>query len=284
MILCQFMNNQKLTPMGNKILSGLFFLLFFCQCTNQAEENNSLNSDDIIFTTDMCLPDVADKYVYPILPGTEEWKNLGSGEEIIKAHQIPDDTLGNISTLGLVRSFLDIPMLHSNYHLSSDASPTGRMNKIYPYYNSAQEIINREDAGEALLIYYDAIAFDCLASQKEIDGMNFDDQVREAAKQMDFMVQIAAVEVFFAQPKILENFNHTDRQKVVVKLLDKSKQMEQMHIEGFRNYAALEVIANVMYLSNYHPIVDYFGSGKNYITLMSSDVDDIILFANQFIH
>ena len=273
--------------MGNKILSGLFFLLFFSQCTNQADENSSQERDGLIFTHGMCLPDVADKYVYPIIPGTEEWKKLGSEEEAIKAYQLPDNELKNISTLGLIRSFLDIPMLSSSYHLFSDASSIGRMNKIYPYYNSAQEIINREDAGEALLLYYDAICFDCLTPKKVMHQMDFDEQVRVAGLQMKFDVLLTAVEVFFSQQQILDRLNDKDKQNIVATLLDKTLQIQEVnsYIDGYLRsaYTAVEVMANVMYFSNYQPIVEYFGSGKEYIASWAADVDDIILFANQFI-
>jgi len=255
--------------MENKILVFLSVLISLCQCTNRAEVTDSIKRDNLILTRGECLPDVADKFVYPIFPGTEEWKNIGSLEEAINAFQLPDNVLKNISTLGLIRSFLDIPIWWSDYYLSSNLSRIITYNRIYPKYNSAQEFLERDDAGKTLFLYFDAICFDCLKTAKVID-------------QMNFMSQFSAIQVFFAQQKILDQLNHTDRKKAVALLLSKYEQVQKLNIEGFGDPAALEVMAYVMYKVQYSPVVEYFGTEENlYVT--SDRVNDVISFVKNFI-
>jgi len=269
--------------MKNRLLGVLLALLFFCHCSNRADVTDMIIKDNLIFTHEECLPDVEDKYVYPITPGTEEWKNIGSREDAIKVFQLPDNILKNISTLGLIRSFLDIPIWWNDYYLSSNTSRIITFNRIYPEYNCNQELFSREDAGEKLIKYFNDMHCDCLEIPEAIDPVKEDDQIREAEKQLNFMAQLAALQVFFTQQKILDQLNHEDRQKVVGMLLSKHEQIQKLTIEGVVDPAAIEVMAFIMYDSKYQPIVAYFGENKSvYENIYLSDLD-IISFAKQFI-
>jgi hypothetical protein len=239
---------------------------------------NEVSQSDLMFVAGVCLPDVADKYTYPM----EEWANIGSMDEAVKVYQLPDDVLKNISTVGLIRSFLDIPVLHSSFFLSSNTSCIGTMDRIYPFYNSAQELMDRKDAGRVLLAYFDAICFDCLSGQDTIDQMDWDSQVEEAGKQLELMAQLAVIQVFFAQQKILDQYNYKDKQKVVSRLLSKYEQIQELSIKGFYDPAALEVMACVMYHAQYQPVVEYFGT-QHHFDITADKVEDIISFAKQFI-
>jgi len=259
--------------MGNRIITGLLGLLLLCQCTNQENEDNSqdnsINIGELIIVPGTCIPDVADKYVYPIVPGTEKWNNLGSEEEAIKACQLPDNVLKKISTLGLIRSFLDVPITFGFYHLYSVSCPISRINGIYSYNNSVKELLNRKDSGEALLLFFDALCFDCL-------------ETMDVTRRMYFSIQLAALEVFFAQQEILNQLDHENRQKVVAMLLTMYEQMQIINFDGFMDHASIYVIARVMYLSNYKPIIDLFGS-KDKLCYSSERVENIILYAKNFI-
>jgi hypothetical protein len=51
-----------------------------------------------------------DTYKYPVLPGTDEWKQLASQSEKIAVCQLPAGVLQTISTKGLLSSILDHPL------------------------------------------------------------------------------------------------------------------------------------------------------------------------------
>ena len=52
----------------------------------------------------------SDAYDYPVKPGTDAWKALGSHEDMLNACQIPETTLNRMSTAGLVETVLNYPL------------------------------------------------------------------------------------------------------------------------------------------------------------------------------
>ena len=162
------------------------------------------NSDELVIIADDCLPDVADKHVYPIIHGPEIWE-----------YQIPDNVLKKTSTLGLIRSFLDHPTLNGRYYTSSLAGEIARFSRIFSNDNCAQELISRNDAGDALLWYYNAVSFDCVKTQT-------------VSEKMTFAAQLAGIAVFFTQEEI---FAHLDKKKAVALLLSKNGLMWKLWLE-----------------------------------------------------
>jgi hypothetical protein len=230
--------------------------------------------DLLVISPGMCLPDAADKYEYPAVSGT-------SYQEAVKACQIPEKTLKNMSAFGLIRSFLDAPVLSSGFLLSSSSSPAAKMNNIYSLHNGIQEFLSRKNAGRALLVYFDAICFDCLKNQEAIDNMNWDAQVSEAKKQLRLIAQLAAAETLFAQSKILDQLNYNDKQKAVEMLFAKYEQVSDLGIEGFHDPAAIETMACIMRNAQYKPIEEYLGAQD--IHAAAYNAEHIISFAKNFI-
>ena len=52
----------------------------------------------------------SDAYDYPVKPGTDAWKALGSHADMLNACQIPETTLNRMSTAGLVETVLNYPL------------------------------------------------------------------------------------------------------------------------------------------------------------------------------
>ena len=114
-----------------KIIIILVAVLLFCQCSTMKEESSTMKEEngfcecirketgneeigndenvflkgELIITEGSCFPEVADKYLY-IINGHEPWWNE---ENPWYANQLPDDVLKSISTMGLIRSFIDMP-------------------------------------------------------------------------------------------------------------------------------------------------------------------------------
>ena len=54
---------------------------------------------------------VSNAYVFPIIPGSEEWKQLPSHKARLDACQIPEDILQTMCTYDLVETYFNYPLL-----------------------------------------------------------------------------------------------------------------------------------------------------------------------------
>ena len=96
----------------------------------------------------------SDAYDYPVKPGTDAWKALGSHADMLNACQIPETTLNGMSTAGLVETVL-------NYPLFGDAwawdNPQEGFDAVSSGFNGIPALFNRKDAGTELLSEYQAL-------------------------------------------------------------------------------------------------------------------------------
>ena len=249
-----------------KTLTCILVLLFFSACkglTDIEEPEDDTDAEYLAKWHSMlagCLPEVEDRYLYPAVPGSVAWANAAKeGEQysyagIFRAMQLPDDVLKNISTPGLLRSISELP--YTTVTVSGQWSWTVAFhNFIYPRYNSVQEFINRKDAVETLFQYYDAIKFDCVKPLKEVELMeDYDESMYEMRIRGRFYFAIFAVPGFFTFPKILDQLDYADRQKAVAIMLSKYDRMDAT----LSTTRLSEIMAHVMYQSNYLPLVEYF--------------------------
>jgi hypothetical protein len=176
---------------------------------------------------------------------------------------LPDDVLKNISTFGLIRSILDIPSLYFYFMLSSNSSPIGTGYSIFSHYNAVVELGNRENSGDALLAYYQSVCYDCLKTMDD-------------SEQLEFSIQLMALEVLFTKSEILKQFDLGKKQKLVSLILEKYQQKQYG--------GTLEVMIWIMYDDGYPPIVKYFEStGLNKEWAFIFQINDIIAIAESFI-
>ena len=110
----------------------------------------------LIFTFAACSAKTAavsgsDAYNYPVKPGTDAWKALGSHADMLNACQIPETTLNGMSTAGLVETVL-------NYPLFGDAwawdNPQEGFDSVSSGFNGIPALFDRKDAGMVLLAKY----------------------------------------------------------------------------------------------------------------------------------
>jgi hypothetical protein len=249
----------------NKFTVTLFVLCLFCQCSNNAGEEE-------LSVSGLFLPVVDDSYVYPVIPGTDAWTNSGAAENVYKVSQLPDNILESISTLGLIRSILDIPGLADFYLLSSNSSPIGTFYRIFEHYNSVSELEKRKDSGNKLISFYHAVNIDGLKS------LNI-------AEQSRLSLQHTALEVLFTEPEILQQFNLEQKKQLITSLLSRYNQIAHAHYEGFGTNGTVTVIAWILYAGKYSPVVQYYGNNKvaEYFDVFTDQTNDIIEFANNFI-
>jgi hypothetical protein len=215
---------------------------------------------DLLITPRNCLPDVMDKYVYPVVPGTEEW-NAASEEEKEMLCQLPEDRIKTLSTYALIRSLMDKPLLW-NYYLSSNASPVVSCDRfIFSRHNSVPEFEKRNNRVQALLSYYAAVCFDCYESL-------------DTGERINFNIQLCVLEVWFVRDAILHSMNTVQKKQAVSLLLQKYEQ------SPLYSDASLVAMIWIMYDDLYPPIMALpkdvpFNAGQR---------NDIISFAKSYTH
>ena len=112
----------------------------------EPEEPTCLCGDDWPQEELTCHQELA--WDYPVKPGTEKWKNMGS-LQIIAANQIPDDILSTLSTEDLTKICLQWPLLMFNGERTNMV-----LDRIFLEFNGFRELFQREDVSQALLNHY----------------------------------------------------------------------------------------------------------------------------------
>ena len=97
--------------------------------------------------------DLDEPYVYPVLPGSDEWEAMTSVTQKIDACQIPEDILCRLTTRALLETVLDYPLMvnmhsYSNMEMGYDA--------VVREFNGLRELVSRPDA----LAVIEAFSFD----------------------------------------------------------------------------------------------------------------------------
>ncbi len=97
----------------------------------------------------------SDAYIYPITGGPE-WEALfGEGfDNRAKACEVPEATLANMSTKGLVYTCLNYPL---NLEVAASNSPQRAMRFIMSNSNAYQALLKRKDAGAVLVEVMDEL-------------------------------------------------------------------------------------------------------------------------------
>jgi hypothetical protein len=273
------MNKLKtILAMNKHTLIVLIFPFLLCHCAEDNKEGIDGNNTDyhLIIKQTAFLPKVEDTYIYPVIDEVD-WGDLGSFEEFEKTlTQLPDSVIKNISTPGLIRSFLDAPSLSAFYLSSSDSRPKVTWDRIFLRYNSFQELIKRKDTGKALLYFYNAVSLD---SVKRIND----------GRYLELSIQHNALEFLFTQSAILKQFSHKEKQKLVSSLLLRYADIQDIGREEFDGSTSIIVTAYVLYDDKYAPIVEYASNNKQFESIIqggylysSEEKDDIISLAKKY--
>ncbi|WP_326906524.1 hypothetical protein [Sedimentibacter sp. MB31-C6] len=90
---------------------------------------------------------ITEPYQYPIVPGMTEWSDLKSLQEKIKACQIPDDILLNMTTEALVETVIHYPLFINAF---AHDTPQMGLREVKKYCNGLQELYTRDAAIEKM--------------------------------------------------------------------------------------------------------------------------------------
>jgi hypothetical protein len=222
--------------------------------------------DSLIITSGKCLPDASDRYVYPIVPGMQEWNNA-SFEGRNRLSQLPDKKVKSLSTFALIQSLLEKPQLSLDFMVSSHSSPVVTCyNRIYSSHNSVPELEKRSNTYEALIAYYESICWDCSITAG-FDVLPF---------------QLTVLEILFTREQILQPMDVDQKKHVVALLLENYKQ--ESEIRGRGRVASVTVMAWIMLDDNYSPFKTFHENNEmSKYEVYGNQMDDVILFAKNYI-
>ena len=88
---------------------------------------------------------------FPVKPGTEEWDQFQTHEEIVDACQIPEEILVSLSTEDLTEICMQCPII--NIPLSHEHYDAG-LDDLFSKFNGVRELFQREDLSKGLLKWY----------------------------------------------------------------------------------------------------------------------------------
>ena len=138
------------------------------------------------------------KDVYPIQPGTEEWKKLETLQSKIAACEIPKETLHQMSTESLIEAVLYYPLFSNMY--AYDSIEEG-FDAVLQYCDALQELQRRDDAADALAARYKNTYSnqnaDVLASSAELMHMTYMQMQKHTEKRKNQTLLL--IEPFFNQ-------------------------------------------------------------------------------------
>ena len=209
------------------IFAAVLFCVLFCRCADRKEnretppeeipeeinppEEIQYPTGELILVEGACFPDVADKYTYRIQLRSEEWYQLIHTTLLSVECQLPEDVLKSISTLGLIRSFIDVPYSIRDSYLISSSRALQTSLRIFSRFNSVQELLTRKDAAESLIVFYTASDRDCIASDERL----VQDEL--------FSSRHLALTYLFTTPEIVDNMTHDNKVEIVEFLLEQYK-------------------------------------------------------------
>ena len=147
--------------------------------TKAAESEKNCYSDD-------CMINIP--YQYPIVPGTDEWKKLGSMPEKIEASFVSPELLSKMSTTALVETVVTYPLFDSVH--AYDTLAIG-IKEVSEYFKGIEELESRDDAREEVMKYIN----DRCPGLAE---MRTEDEISTAlSKYMDAYTETGDREVFY---------------------------------------------------------------------------------------
>lgn len=94
----------------------------------------------------------------------DEWAKFTCLEEMIKACQIPDQIISNLSTQKLLEVCMQYPLVN-NYIFYNDQFVG--IDNVVKYFNGFTELFKRLDAAETVIDYYYNIDIDSVTSYKD---------------------------------------------------------------------------------------------------------------------
>ena len=205
-----------------KILK-LIFLVFFClfaYISNAQTETNKRTEWD-----------------YPIKPGSKEWNQFKSTNDMYEACQIPENILKKLDTESLVDICLKFPAPPVFPFFNT---PQQAFMEYFSNFNGIRELFERKDAGQYLLEKY------TLMSLYEFNPL------WPLYRQGQFTSHYKFVEAILSQPQVIATLDSNGRKvllKETIRKMDEKVSKDDL-FSGFSLEINLWVIARLLYSEN----------------------------------
>ena len=205
----------------------------------------SCNKDELVIQQGECMPfSISDTYEYPIIPGTEEWKDLQSQTEKVQACQIPNKKLKSISTEGLLETLLTYPLIldYGAFNLQQDG-----FERIKSENNGFDELYGRTDFFNVVTERYKLMSLICDKNYYPpfLGGV-------EPPIQISFQT----IEFFMLQDELLNNTNSNQRIQLLEIVLEKLQAKKEYGISQNENLISYAILGKIMIRENYFPFVE----------------------------
>jgi hypothetical protein len=172
-------------------------------------------------------------YVFPIRPGTEEWKKLSSSDAMDSVCVIPELTLKNLPTKSLLITCLNYPRL-VDFFLSDNLQTA--FNFYSKHFLGLNTLMNRSDINSVLLNAY----FDTDINQKKL---------ADYSTNLTFG-QIAVFELIISQESLINNYSKTDKDRLLKEAIRKLEQRQQNGDSIFEQTTTALIISRLLKSEN----------------------------------
>lgn len=93
---------------------------------------------------------ITEAYQYPVVPGTPEWAEFETLDQMISACEIPDAILVAMSTEALIETVMSYPL---NLNVIAFNTPKQGFDSVASYCNGLQELMGRQDLTASMDAY-----------------------------------------------------------------------------------------------------------------------------------
>lgn len=206
---------------------------------------------------------VEDAYDYPIKPGSPEWAQLTSSQQMDSVLQIPDDILFSISTEGLVETCLSYPRFGDLY-FAEDYQWAFEV--LTDHFNGFSELLSRDDAALKLFDRYLLMYPGC--------SINNWPSINGPGTSTSF--SFAYIEIILAQTEILQQLDGAETNLWMQEVITKYKQKKRYNYSVFSKKHTALIAGRIMLLNNYPPFMDEYYNNP----YVKAFVDRVMLFGN----
>lgn len=141
-------------------------------------------------------------YVFPVLQGTAQWKSFKTHQEMLKACQIPENILKNMSTADLIQTCLNYPLIGDVYAYSNVKNGIENISK---QFNGFAELFTRNDN------------FNSLMSEFEQSRLILNDNLvsnKSDAEKGKIMLIFAIIESFLSFDAVLSKSDYNQKRQL----------------------------------------------------------------------
>lgn len=185
---------------------------------------------------------IADLYDFPIKPGTPAWAKLQSHNEMVEVCQLPQDTLKNISTAGLIQTVLNYPLLSDMF--AFDETQSG-FDSVASQFNGLPELMQRENAATLIAQFYSTLSPERAVGQ-------------DLVEQGEYSFHIAHTEILLAQYPILAQISVAELEElagVTWQFLETKSSMPDIY-GAISIESSILLLARIMQTAEYQPFLE----------------------------